>query len=588
MSGGYVIVAEKPSVARALSWALKDVPNLVFSSVRGHVYEADLPVEFMRWSLSNLSSIFDVRRLRSVVSDRRSYSAVKEAFLRNPEKALVVATDNDHEGCLIGSEILRIYRSVRGSSAPYFRMRFNSTAPQDLRFAWQKLETTLNQGWVSKAVFRQTFDLLTGAAFTRLLTLGVQRKQVRQLISYGSCQTPVLYFVVEREREIHDFVSVKYWVLKALLETERGERFEAATERIQVADDAEKTCEAVKNADEGIVANYTEEKTPILRPLPLRTDDALRDLTRITGVPAARLLSIMEMLYSSGFITYPRTETNKYAEGFNFSLCRKAAEAAGILVNMLGVSATANPRNGSLDDGAHPPICPVKAYVKRDPAGRVWEYVARRFIANAYMENAEQLAQRAAVNIEGALFHAAGRSLTKTGFFDMYPYFRGPEVRLPVLSPNEKVKVLRVDLIEDETKPPPRLAEAELLRKMEAAGIGTDATRASFPTLIVKRGYAVRGGKVFKPTALGMSLIEALTKADKRLVTPETRRLVEEKMRLIEKEPSRFDDALNDVTETYKRLFQKCHSCLDTTSEKLAKVILNSGAPLFIRSNELA
>jgi DNA topoisomerase IA len=296
----------------------------------------------------------------------------------------------------------------------------------------------------------------------------------------------------------------------------------------------------------------------------------------------------MEMLYSSGFITYPRTETNKYTEKFNFSSCRKAAEAAGILVNVLGVSATANPRNGSLDDGAHPPICPVKAYVKRDLAGRVWEYVARRFIANAYMENAEQLAQRAAVNIEGALFHATGRSLTKTGFFNMYSYFRGPEVRLPVLSSNEKVKVLRVDLIEDKTKPPPRLTEAELLRKMEAAGIGTDATRASFPTLVVKRGYAARLGKVFKPTALGISLIETLTEADKRLVTPETRRLVEEKMHLIEKEPSRFDDALNDVTETYKRLFQICHSCLNTTSEKLAKAILNSRAPLFIRSNEIA
>jgi DNA topoisomerase IA len=109
---------------------------------------------------------------------------------------------------------------------------------------------------------------------------------------------------------------------------------------------------------------------------------------------------------------------------------------------------------------------------------------------------------------------------------------------------------------------------------MEATGIGTDATRSSYPTLIVKRGYAVRLGKSFKPTAFGTALIESLAEADRRLVTPGTRRLVEEKMRLIEKNPASFDDTLNDATETYKRLFQVCQTHLDATSEKLAKAAL--------------
>lgn len=579
MSRGYIVVAEKPSVARAISWVLKDQPGIVVSSVRGHVCMVDLPFEFKTWTLTNLTHILDIQKLRSIISDHRSYYEIKKLFTQHAEKVLVVATDNDPEGDLIGNEILCIYQLVRGESAPYARIRFNSTAPHEIRAAWQKPEQQLNEGWVKKAKFRQMFDLLIGAAFTRLLTLGLQGRRVRVLVSFGSCQTPTLYFVVEREKEILNFRPVKYWVLKVLLETEKGEKFEVSTEHIDVINQAQQTYEKVRNAREGTVSGYHKEPRIIPRPYPLRTDDALRDLTKITGISASRLLSIMEFLYSVGTISYPRTDTNQYPQGFNFSQPRKAAEDAGILRGTLSVNAVAAPRDGKLNDGAHPPIYPVRAYVKQDLSRKIWEYVAKRFMANVYMNDAERMEQRVEVSIETVPFTASGGYMSKMEFFSIYAYFRPADKRLPELSLGEKVRVLRVDFVEEETKPPPRLTEAELLRRMEKEGIGTDATRSSFPTLIVNRGYAARVERAYKPTGLGMALIDSLLEVDSRLVTPQTRRLVEEKMRLIETGAIQFNDALNDSANIYKQLLEACKERIGGISEALARAVENMPVP---------
>ena len=75
---------------------------------------------------------------------------------------------------------------------------------------------------------------------------------------------------------------------------------------------------------------------------------------------------------------------------------------------------------------------------------------------------------------------------------------------------SEKLNIISIKLHRSKTEPPNRLTEAELLKLMEENGIGTDATRATYPRLIIDRGYAVKERKLFKPTELGMRLIELL------------------------------------------------------------------------------
>ena len=557
----YVVVAEKPSVARRIREALGD-RDIVVTSVRGHLMDSEFP-EGYGWGRCRPRELFRVREFVDEVRDKRSLAELRKIF--KVSDRLVIATDNDSEGELIGMEILKIWRKVNGSRQ-YMRMRFNSTDYNELRRAWRSLEETLNWRWVSKALFRQRFDLVTGAAFTRLLT-GYARKVEGYdgLVSWGSCQSPTLWFIVQRERERQSFKPRKFWTIKAVLENSSGEKFEAESGRFWSRDEAEEVYNESLKATYGLVDGFEEEHEDVSRPTPLRTDDMLRDLAKITGLSAARILDIAEDLYAEGYISYPRTDTNRYKPDFDYSQPLKAS-CRGLEVK---VEAVFNTRQGRLDDGAHTPIYPVQPYLGEDVRRTVWEYVARRFLANGFYQDAVRCHRRADIRVGPAVLKASGSHTIESGFYSIYPYFKPEDSPIPSLRVGEKLRVVSLKLHESSTRPPERLTEPELLKILEENGIGTDATRASFPKLVLERGYAVKEGKTFKPTELGMRLIELLESIDEKLVTPDTRRMVEELMAMIDSGGISYDEALDKALREYEELFIKLEDALSARSRSL-------------------
>jgi DNA topoisomerase I len=551
----YIVVAEKASVARAIKSAIGPAKaDVVVTSVRGHLMNADLPPGY-EWGSVDPSEIIKLRRVVDKVSDTKSYNVLRKLFAEGG--VLVVATDNDSEGELIGYEVLQVFRDLNGSGECY-RMRFNSLNRRELLQSWANLEKGLNWRWVEKARFRQIFDLITGASFTRLLTLAARSYAPVRLISWGSCQTPTLNFVVEREREINSFKPQKYWFIEAVLKTEGGEEFKAYTEKYVDKDAADKLFENVKGCSTALVEDFRTTEKTLPRPLPMRTDDVLRDLTRLTKLSANKLLEMLETLYSEGYISYPRTDTNRYRRDFDFETARMAVVESEVLEGLPEISGKAAPRNGAMDDGAHPPIYPTAAYGGGGLLGKIWEYVARRFYANAYAEDAVQQTQKAAIKIADVSFFADGRMVVKPGYMLYYPYFKPADQPVPQMRPGQVLTVVEVRLVEGETKPPPRLDEAELLRLMEKNGIGTDATRATYPSLIVERRYASRQGGRYRPTLLGLKLVESLEKTDRRLVTPDTRKMVEQYMEALERGDAKLEECLETSLKTYGELLRLC------------------------------
>jgi len=547
----FVVVAEKPSIARRIRAALGG--DIIVLSVRGHVTGSDLPKGFWEWRLDSLHGIFRVRRFREVVRDPHVHRQLLNSFKKNRGARLVIATDNDSEGELIGAEILSIWVRVNGGGG-VLRMRLGSVDLEEIRRAWRGLERGLNWRWVEKARFRERFDLATGAAFTRALTLASKRySRGIKLISWGSCQTPTLWLVVQRERERMAFKPQPFWVIKAVLETGRGERFEAEGRRFERREVAERLFREARDS-EAVVKRYSEKESRVLRPLPIRTDDMLRDLTRITGATAAKLLQVAENLYAEGHISYPRTDTNVYRSGFDFSKpLEKARKGLGMEIRR-----PPSPRQGNRDDGAHTPIYPLSPPPSRTGLEwSVWEYVARRFLANAYYGDAARVEQRAVILLGPVELTASGSKTMDLGFLTVYPYFRPSDKPLPEMRAGDNLRVVEIWLHQGMTSPPERLSEADLLRLMEEHGIGTDATRASFPKLIIDRGYAIKRGEAIIPTRLGMSLIEALEMVEGSLATTDTRRRVEEYMDLIEKGAISYSEAIEKSLTIYEQLFTR-------------------------------
>ena len=566
----YVVVAEKPSVARELRkfFRFKGV-DAITTSVRGHVYNLDFPRKY-GWGRIKPDMLFElIDEIKFVLVDRKAYLNLKKTFSTFRDYILVIATDNDSEGELIGYEILKIYEEVRGKGSKYYRMRFNSLDFKELYRAWTRKEDSLNWRWVNKALFRTYFDLVTGAAFTRVLTSAGDG----QLISWGSCQTPTLYFVVERERERRNFKREKYYYIAVEIDKD-GRSVTLTSQHFKKKKEAEYWADEIRESSYIMISKYVKERFGERRPLPLSTDYMLRDLTRIMKISAVEILNIAEELYSRGYISYPRTETDRYPKTFDYEPPYKAVASSDInhlLIFLKGYpKPRPNPRQGRKDDKAHPPIYPVKPYPKDGSKHwMVWEYIARRYIANVYSDDAFGFKQSVEATYGEVVLKGYGRYYAYEGFYKVFPYFRGKDNPIPEFREGERVKIVGVQVKTGYTEPPPRLTEADLLKMMEDHGIGTDATRATFPRIIQKRKYAHKRGGRFVPSKLGMRFIETLEEIDKRLVTPETRRYVEEMMARIEEGKISMEDALKEAIKLYKSLFDVLVDKRDYVEEML-------------------
>ncbi|MCL7401403.1 MAG: DNA topoisomerase [Thaumarchaeota archaeon] len=566
-----VVVAEKPSVARAIHKTLRSnnvKSNVRVFGLRGHVLDYDLKSGY-EWGKVDPFKIFQLREFQPIIRDKKSYRDLVNTFKDNLIEELVIATDNDPEGELIGWEIVEIIRNFN-SFAKISRMRFNTVSEEELWWAWQNREEGLNWRWVWRAAYRRDFDLITGAAFTRLLTSSVRKKGFKGLISWGSCQIPTLNYIVEREEKIRSFIPTSYWVIVGKFKTSRGEVFEARSSKIENRGEAQSIFDKLKNMKEGVVERYVEEIEVIKRPKPLRTDEMLRDLHKITGVSASNILKIAEELYSNGYISYPRTDTDQWLKGIDFNKIKLTAiKGLGLIYGEL--PREPKPLNGYRNDGAHPPIYPISPYSRDNTLKwKVWEYIARRFLANVFSIDARILKQRGLIKVGEAILKTSGSKIEEMGFYKIYPYFKPETKSIPKLSVNEKLEVMDLKLVEESTKPPNRLTESELLKLMEKDGIGTDATRAEYPKIIIDRGYAVKNLRIIKPTELGMNLISSLREVDLRLVSPQTRRIIEEYMDMISRGEKKYDEALDETLKIYSTLYRQLESKIHSIADKLA------------------
>jgi DNA topoisomerase-1 len=432
-------------------------------------------------------------------------------------------------------------------------MRFNAATPEELRNAWNRLEPDLNWRWVWKALFRHRFDLATGAAYTRLLTLSGRLNADRRLVSWGSCQAPTLWFVYEREVAIRNFKPENYWVISAVVDA-KGVKAKVSTAPLRDEALARQLYTIASAAEQANVAAFKLEDEVARKPLPTDTDAMLQELSRILGISAVKVMAVAERLYGDGAISYPRTETNMWV-GVDHKrvLAVLAKTPLASFVNY----GNFNPRSGKRNDEAHPPIHPTSHFTGGGVEGKVWEYVARRYLANVVGRDAQLKKWRLGVELNGIPMEASNKYFVDRGFYAVFPYFEPRDtLQIPQLRAGEALPVLEVKLDEKQTKPPQRLTEAELLKLLKKHGIGTDATRADYPHLIVERGYAWKKGKAFYLTDLGEKLMNLLKDADARLVTPETRRYVEELMTEIERGRRNVDDALKESLSVYQDLYR--------------------------------
>ena len=294
-----------------------------------------------------------------------------------------------------------------------------------------------------------------GASFTRLQTLFLQKKFPRDLaqeiISYGSCQFPTLGFIVERWRAIEEFQAEPFWKIEVLhrrdgvntvFSWERGRIFSRETAQAIFDDVMENPVAKVKHIESKPKSKW--------RPTPLETVE-MEKKGRLLNMSAKRIMSVAEKLYTGGYISYPRTETNIFPKSLDLRPLVEAQQQDGrfgeFVQNVLLPNGI-RPHNGKKSDEAHPPIHPLKCgQGLSGEEARLFEFIARRFLATC-SKDAAGFESVCRIDLRDEGFQAKGLVITDRGYLEVYPYEKWSDKVLPQYQMNEQFRPDSVDLNE--------------------------------------------------------------------------------------------------------------------------------------------
>ena len=534
--------------------------RVAMTSVSGHLMALDFSINFKNWGKCLPLSLFSAPIIKYFPENSQPIKTTLEREAKKSE-ALVLWTDCDREGENIASQIRDVCTSANYRIKVY-RARFSEITFRSVKAATERLEG-LDERQAAAVECRQELDLRIGAAFTRFLTLRLQKvfptELSDQLISYGPCQFPTLGFVVDRYKQVQQFVPETFFKLKAVLSRDSNQvEFSWSRGRLFNRSVAEIFLQVCLDEPVALVTRVASKPKSKWRPLPLDTVEFEKLSSRKLQINAKQAMAIAEKLYTQGLISYPRTETNLFPSSMDLvPLVQEQTQdpqwgdkARQILAD------NPNPRRGNKSDQAHPPIHPLKyTHGLQGNEKKVYEFIVRHFLA-CCSKDAQGMETTVDISVNEEVFSASGLVITDRNYLDVYPYDRWTDRNMPRFSQGESQPADRVELVEGETTPPPLLKEADLIGLMEKHGIGTDATHAEHIETIKSRRYVgVQPDGTFLPGTLGMGLVEGYDEIGQNMAKPYLRAELEADLKAICLGEKRKEEVIETMVHKYKQAF---------------------------------
>lgn len=579
-----VCIAEKPSVARDIAEILGAKTRKegylegngyqvtwTFGHLCGLLEPHEYAPEWKPWTLSQLPMIpqrFGIK----VMND----SGIQKQF--KVIETLMAAADEVINCGDAGQEGELIQRWVMQKAlckCPVKRLWISSLTEEAIREGFAKLRDQKEfQHLYEAGLSRAIGDWTLGMNATRLYTLKYGKN--RQILSIGRVQTPTLALIVNRQLEIENFKPEAYWELKTVY---RDTLFSATKGRFSSVEEGTGFLETVKTADFFITEIGTKKGT--------ESAPRLFDLTSLQvecnkkfGFSADETLKIIQSLYEKKITTYPRVDTTYLSDDMypktpdilkgikDYELITKPL-LAGKLPKTKKVfdNAKVTDHHAIIPTGIHPTAL-------NDNEKRVFDLVARRFIANFYPE-CKISTTTVLGEVDKVEFKVTGKQILDPGWRVVFEKTKTEDEKeseedektLPLFVKGESGPHAPT-LAEKWTSPPKPYTEATLLRAMETAGklvdndelrdvlkengIGRPSTRAAIIETLFKREYIRKERKNLIATNTGIDLI--LTIQEEMLKSAELTGLWEKKLRQVERGEYQASDFLNELKEMVRQI----------------------------------
>jgi len=573
-----LVICEKNIAARRIAYILSDgktkstrlgqTPVYEFTKdgetwkvvgLRGHIINLDFPAGFNQWNKIPPAELIEVDPCKKV-SERSIATALKSLVDKNP--FLIVATDFDREGELIGVEVIDLLKSYNKNINQIKRAKFSALTNYEIKNAFNKL-TDVDYNLSSAGESRQVIDLIWGAVLTRFISL-TSYHLGKDFLSIGRVQSPTLALMVEREKEINSFEPKTFWKIIATLKKDQS--FDATHEEGQFWDEKQvkQVFDKVKPCKEAIVEKADKKVVEEYPPSPFSTTTFLQAASAL-GFSASQAMVIAEELYMMGLTSYPRTDNTVYPPSLNIKgILNKLTnspfsnEAKEVINN-----GRARPTRGKKQTTDHPPIHPVEAPNNRNLSSdqkKLYELICRRFLATLAKDAISETVD-VVLDIYKEKFKTSGYRLIEPNWRAIYTYFKEKGKPLPELIKGEKVTISKIKLLEDQTKPPQRYTQGSLIAKMEQLMLGTKSTRHEIINKLYYRKYITL--KPLAPTPIAVAVIDSLV--DCEVVKPEMTAVLEKDMDAI----SEGKKTLEDTVKESRKMLTKVMETLEKDKEKI-------------------
>ncbi len=565
-----VCIAEKPSVA-------KDIARIIGANkscqgyMEGNGYQVtwtfghlctlkepdDYTPQWKRWSLVTLPMI-PTRFSIKLINDEgilKQFAVIEK--LMQAADGIINCGDAGQEGELIQRWVMQKAKAT----CPVKRLWISSMTDEAIREGFQTLREQKDYDPLYRAgLCRAIGDWILGMNATRLYTL--KYGQNRQVLSIGRVQTPTLALIVNRQKEIDNFVSEPYWVLSTIY---RDTLFTATKGKFTSKEEGEQSFALIQ--DKPFEVTDVQKKKGTEAPPHLYDLTSLQvDCNKKYSMSADITLKVIQSLYERKLTTYPRVDT-QYLTDDIYPKC------PAILKGLRGYEAFTAPLGGKVlkkskkvfDNSKvtdHHAIIPtgVPANGLTDLERHVYDLVTRRFISVFYPD-CKFTTTTVMGKVDEVEFKTTGKQIEDPGWRVIYAKdaTSQAEDRSDDNKNDDEEKTLpdfvkgesgphTPTLTEKWTTPPKYYTEATLLRAMETAGkfvddeelraalkengIGRPSSRAGIIETLFKRRYIRRERKNLLATATGIELIDTIR--EELLKSCELTGIWEKKLRDIE------------------------------------------------------
>ena len=517
--GKKLIITEKPSVAMEFSKALKinttrkngylESENWIITWCVGHLVTMSYPEKYDEklkfWRLDTLPFIPKEWKYEIITAVENQFNIVKGLLQREDVEVIYNAGDSGREGEYIQRLVFMMAKP--NPKAEIKRVWIDSQTEEEIKRGIDEAKPESEYDSLSDSAYlRAKEDYLIGINFSRMLSIIYGRRLAKEIneekasISVGRVMTCVLGMIVEREREIRNFVKVPFYKINGDF-TKFGAEWKV-TETSSVyqtpklyndngfkkKEDAENFIKSL-DGKEAVVEEVKKSKQKENAPLLFNLAEIQNECTKRFKIKPDETLEIIQNLYEKKLVTYPRTDarvlSTAVAKVINQNLNGIASgykdeEVQGYIKQMKEEKFSTNlVKTKYVNDSKitdHYAIIPTgKGYENLnslpDLQKEVYRVIVKRFLAIFYPP-AEFNKMNITVNVSGEKFYASTKICTKQGYLTVLKKSTTDEQNVENIDvkKGEKLDVKEYTIKESETTPPSRYNSGSIILAMENAG----------------------------------------------------------------------------------------------------------------------